>query len=103
LPKKTIDLQEVDLTPGLATGNTNPLPLDMLDLAYGFPTEQEQTPSEPVRTATESLAIVEMGVPPELEETPVAQLPDIADDPMLENAMRQTQLGLFVSPKHELL
>jgi len=34
-------------------------------------------------------------------ETLSVQPPDIADDPMLENVMRQAQFGLFVIPGHE--
>ncbi len=78
-PEQVTNQQAPDLNPYPATGNTpeNPNPM------------REMNPS----TATPMSAA--------LGNLPV-QPPDIADDPMLENVMRQAQLGLFVIPGHNM-
>jgi hypothetical protein len=77
----------------------SPLPLDAFDPPYDSTKsiEPEHTQDKPVIEINPSIA-TPMSV---AAETPSMQLPDIADDPMLENVMRQAQLGLFVIPKPE--
>jgi hypothetical protein len=115
LPKQIMNQQVSDPTPYPATSNMNPLPLDALDLAYESTESMKpgHTPGELVPPIIpEALIPTRVGNLPIatlMENTPMsataekasAKLPDIADDPMLENVMRQAQLGLFVTPGHE--
>jgi hypothetical protein len=111
LPKQIVNQQASDLAPYPATSNMNPLPLDALDLAYSGtkPTELEHTSGEPPTTPAEPISPPEKNSSTVPENTPMSatverppvQLLDVAGDPMLENVMRQAQLGLFVTPGHE--
>jgi hypothetical protein len=111
LPKQLINQQASDLAPYPATSNMNPLPLDALDLAYNStkpielahtPAEPPITPEEPLSTPGKNSSVVLANTPlSTTAETPPVPLPDVAGDPMLENVMRQAQLGLFVTPGHE--
>src|SRR5262249_17954634 len=89
------------------TSDMNPLPLDVFDLPQNTNPAlgPEQTPDQPVPTTMpENLAFMmedtaQMAItPPPASPPPVVRPPDVADDPILENVMRQAQLGLFVVP-----
>jgi hypothetical protein len=98
----------------LATSNMNPLSLDMFELAHDTPksTEPEYTADQPVPTTIpenltptakidlSSMTLIPNALPPTAAETLAAKLPDVASDPMLDNAMHQAQIGLFVIPGH---
>jgi len=112
LPKQIVKQQAPDPMPFPATSNMNPLPLDTLDLAYGTePMEPKHLTSEPPTIPEEPVSMPERNssattMPensfmPVTTDTPSVQLPDVADDPILENVMRQAQLGLFVNPGND--
>jgi hypothetical protein len=111
LPKQIVNQQPSNPAPYPATSNMNPLPLDALDLACSStkPMELGHTADKPPITPAEPHSSPEQNSSTGLEntpmsatiETPPAQLLDVAGDPLLENVMRQAQLGLFVTPGHE--
>jgi hypothetical protein len=87
-----------------STSDMNPLPLDAFDLPYNptQPMTSEPTPEKPVllpeKEVDPSIAAPMQNAPTATAATVPVQLPDVADDPILESVMRQAQLGLFVTP-----
>jgi hypothetical protein len=115
LPTPVTNPPIADLKLYPATSNMNPLPLDTFDLAHDTPRsrEAEHTADRPVPTTIpENLAPTAKIdsspatpmpniLPSAAPETLPVQLPDVTDDPVLENVMRQAQLGLFIIPGHK--
>ncbi len=115
LPTPVTNPPIADLKLYPATSNMNPLPLDMFVPAQDTAKsrEPEHAADQPVPTTIpENLAsTAKIDSPPATPmantllsaapETLPVQLLDITDDPVLENVMRQAQLGLFIIPGYK--
>ena len=115
LPKQVTNQDAPNAMTYLSTSNMNPLPLDALKLPDETTNsvEPEHTPDKSVpATIPENLAptlernpstVTPLENAPLLAaaKKPSVQLPDIVGDLILENVMRQAQIGLFITPGHE--
>jgi hypothetical protein len=110
LPEQITNQPAPDLKPYPATSNMSPLPFDEFALPHDSTKsiEPEHTQDKPVPTIMPANPNPMIEMNPSIAtptsvaaKPPFVQPPDIADDPMLENVMRQAQLGLFVIPRPE--
>jgi hypothetical protein len=102
LTNQITNVQAPDHTFYPATSDMNPLPLDAFDLPYDMPKPMtpEYTPeniSLPEKEVDSSVVTPMQNAPAAVARTLPVLLPDIVGDPILENARRQAQLGLFVT------
>ena len=84
------------------TSDMNPLSFEALNLPQNIAEMMapQQTPNIPISTTETNINPDHMPNPVQNSPAPVAtmQPPDPASNPVLENVMRQAQLGLFVIP-----